>query len=57
MWSRSIHPAAAGGATRRTLPILVFVPALFLLSYGYALSFDVGAADPGQRPQPLPAER
>ena len=26
---------------RRTLLILLFVPALFLLLYGYALSFDV----------------
>ncbi len=29
------------GRDRRTLLILVFVPALFLLLYGYALSFDV----------------
>ena len=26
---------------RRTLLILVFVPALFLLLYGYALNFDI----------------
>jgi len=26
---------------RRTLTILLFVPALFLLLYGYALNFDI----------------
>ena len=26
---------------RRTLTILLFVPAFFLLIYGYALSFDI----------------
>jgi ABC-2 type transport system permease protein len=30
---------------RRTLPILVFVPALFLLLYGYALNFDIRNID------------
>ena len=29
------------GRDRRTLMILLFVPAFFLLLYGYALSFDV----------------
>ena len=32
---------------RRTLLILVFVPALFLLLYGYALNFDIRNIAPG----------
>lgn len=33
------------GRDRRTLLILVFVPALFLLMYGYALNFDIRNID------------
>ena len=29
------------GRDRRTLMILLFVPAMFLLLYGYALNFDI----------------
>ncbi len=29
------------GRDRRTLMILLFVPAFFLLVYGYALNFDI----------------
>ena len=42
------------GRDRRTLLILLFVPAFFLLVYGYALNFDIRnirARRPGQRSQ------
>ena len=34
---------------RRTLLILLFVPAFFLLLFGYALNFDIVAHPPGGR--------
>ena len=48
------------GRDRRTLLILLFVPAFFLLLYGYALNFDIRnirAGRAGRRPQHAPAAR
>ncbi len=41
VWAISVKEFRQIGRDRRTLLILLFVPAFFLLLYGYALNFDV----------------
>jgi ABC-2 type transport system permease protein len=41
MWAIAVKEFRQIGRDRRTLMILLFVPALFLLLYGYALNFDI----------------
>jgi ABC-2 type transport system permease protein len=41
MWAIAVKEFRQIGRDRRTLMILLFVPAFFLLLYGYALNFDI----------------
>ena len=41
VWAIAVKEFRQIGRDRRTLLILLFVPAFFLLLYGYALSFDI----------------